>query len=122
MLPVILTLGPVTISSLGLLLVLAFLLGTFLIWRLARAWEVNNEVLLDAVFFTTIFAFLGARIYFVLVNFNFFSQNILGILNIFRLPGFSFWGGFFGGLIGLFICTTYPKIANRLSLGVLFSS
>jgi phosphatidylglycerol---prolipoprotein diacylglyceryl transferase len=122
MLPVLLNIGPVTISSLGLFLVLAFLLGTFLIWRLARAWEVNNEVLLDAVFFTTIFAFIGARAYFVLVNFEFFSQNILGIFNIFRLPGFSFWGGFFLGLIGLFICTTYPNLARRLSLGVLFSS
>ncbi len=122
MLPVLLNLGPVTVSSLGFFLVLAFLLGTFLIWRLARAWEFDNEILLDAVFFTTVFAFIGSRIYFVLVNFAFFSHNILGMFNIFRLPGFAFWGGFLGGMVGLFICTTYPHIAKRLSLGILFTS
>lgn len=122
MLPVLVSINSFSISSLGLFLCMAFLLGTFLIWRLARAWEVNNEVLLDAVFFTSGFAFVGARLFFVLANFEFFSKDLTSILNFIRYPGFYFWGAFGFGLLALYICTNFPQIARSLSLGVLFSS
>lgn len=101
MLPVLFSIGKWPVSSFGVFLTLGFLLGIFLVWRLSRAWDLDEEKVLDIILFTFLGGLLGARIYFVLEHLSIFTPNIFSILLINKYPGFSFWGAFLGGWLTL---------------------
>lgn len=100
--PVLFSIGRISVSSFGFFLALAFLFATFLIWRLARAWDLDEEKILDLVLLTFFGSLLGARLFFILLNFSFFADNLLKIILVTRYPGLSFWGGVLGGWLTLY--------------------
>ena len=102
MFPVLFTIGKIPVSSFGVFLSLGFLLGVFLIWRISRAWDLDEEKILDLTLFTFLGGLIGARIYFVIEHFQVFSQNLPGIFFFNKIPGFSFWGAVLGGWLMLF--------------------
>ncbi len=110
MLPVLFSIGTISVSSFGMLLALGFLVGVFLVWRLSRAWDLDEEKILDLTLLTFLGGLVGARLYFVLENFSIFSQNLFGILLINKLPGFSFWGAFLGGWLTLYFLSRRKKV------------
>lgn len=101
MLPVLFSIGPILVSSFGFFLALGFLLGTFLIWRLARAWDLDEEKILDLSLLTFFGGLIGARLYFALEHFDLFSTDLIKIALITKYPGLSFWGAFLGGYLTL---------------------
>lgn len=102
MLPVLFSFGSISISSFGLFLALGFIYGTFLVWRLARAWELNEEKVLDLTLLTFFGGLIGSRVYFIIENFEVFDSFSKMVL-ITKYPGFSFWGAFLGGWLTLYI-------------------
>lgn len=126
MFPVLFTVGNIPVSSFGVFLALGFLFGVFLIWRLSRAWDLDEEKVLDLTLLTFLGGLFGARIYFVLENLGFFSQNLLGIFLFNKYPGFSFWGAFLGGWLTLYFVTRkrnldFWQIGDIASVGFLGS-
>jgi len=124
MLPVLFSIGPVTISSFGLFLSLGFIYGSFLVWRLARAWELNEEKVLDLIILTFFGGLIGARLFFVSLNWNFFSADLFKILLLTKYPGMSFWGGFLGGWLTMFLFArrlkfNFLQIADLSAIGFL---
>ena len=99
-----------------------FLYGIFLIWRLARAWDLDQEKVLDLTLVTFVGGLIGARIYFALEN-----PAILTLPQIFlihKFPGFSFWGAILGGWLTLFLFAKRFKLeflqaADIASVGLL---
>lgn len=81
---------------------LGFLLGLFLVWRLCRAWDLNEEKILDLTILTFIGGLIGARIYFAVSNWQIFAPNPFNLILFNKVPGFSFWGGILGGWLTLF--------------------
>ena len=75
MFPVLFSIGKITVSSFGVFLTLGFLFGVFLVWRLTRAWELNEEKILDLTMLTFIGGLIGARIYFLMENWQLFSND-----------------------------------------------
>lgn len=102
MFPTLLSIGNFGLSSYGVFLALGFLFGVFLIWRLSRAWDLNEEKILDLTLLTFSGSLIGARLYFVLINIDFFASGPWKIIFINKYPGFSFWGAFLGGWLSLF--------------------
>lgn len=72
-----------------------------MIWRLARAWDLDEEKILDLTFLTALGGLIGARIYFTLEHLNLFASKIFSIMLPNKIPGFSFWGAFLGGWLVL---------------------
>ncbi len=103
MLPVLFSIGQVSLSSFGVFMVLGFLLGIFLVWRLCRAWDLDEEKALDLTLLTFIGGLIGARVYFVILNLQYFTISPLNLFLINKVPGFSFWGGILGGWLTLYI-------------------
>lgn len=101
MFPVLLTIGKFSVSSYGVFLALGFLFGIFLIWRLARAWDLDEEKTLDLTLLTFIGGMIGARIYFTIEHFEYFT-SVLDFILINKISGFSFWGGILGGSLTLY--------------------
>lgn len=100
MLPVI-GIGFLSISTFGIFLALGMILGIFLVWRIARAWDMNEEKILDLTLLTILGGILGARVYFILQNFHLFGLSLGQWLNFQKYPGFSFWGALLGGFFTL---------------------
>lgn len=93
--------GALSISSFGIFLAIGFLFGVILVWRLSRAWDLNEEKVLDLMLLTFLGGFILSRIYFILVNFPSFGLDLSKWLNITKYPGFSFWGALLGGILAL---------------------
>jgi phosphatidylglycerol:prolipoprotein diacylglycerol transferase len=109
MFPVIASIGGITISSFGLFLLLAFLVGFFVVWRIIRLYDIDPEKMIDLSLLLFIGSILGARIFFVLTHLPQFN-NLLKIVDILRFPGLSFWGGFLTAFLVLIF------FAKRLKL------
>ncbi|MDP3998221.1 MAG: prolipoprotein diacylglyceryl transferase [bacterium] len=121
MYPILFSLGPVHIYSFGVFLALAFVSGSFYVWRESRN-EFGEEIMLDTLVMTAILAFLGARLFYILSHFSNFDFNFLRWIHLYLYPGFSFWGGVLGGVLGAFWFTkkkTLPfgRVMDFLVLG-----
>ena len=109
MYPVLFSIGSLSISSFGLFLTLGFLMAAFIVWRLARIYDLNEEKMLDLAILVFLGGLLGARIYFVITHWGLFEDVGKAIL-VNRYPGLSFWGGFAGGIIALKIFAERNKL------------
>ncbi|MCL4366473.1 prolipoprotein diacylglyceryl transferase [Patescibacteria group bacterium] len=110
MFPVLFKVASISVSSFGVFLALGSLLGIFLVWRLARAWDLEEEKTLDLTLLTFVGGLLGARVYFIIEHLNLFTASPLSLILINRNPGFSFWGGFLGGWLTLFFFAKRFKV------------
>lgn len=99
MLPVLVSLGPIQIRSYGVFLVLAFLVGTFIIWREGQKQGYNEEKLLDLSVTVILSGLLGSRLYYVTTNFGYYKDRFGAVLKIWE-GGLSFHGALIGGILG----------------------
>lgn len=123
MYPILLSLGPIKISSFGVFLVLGILAAVYFIWKLAKTYDIGEEKILDLAILTFFGGVIGARLYFIAWHFDAFA-NFGKILLINRYPGLSFWGGLFGGLLTLYLLTkkfklNFWQIADFAAIGFL---
>lgn len=102
MLPVLFSIGSLSLSSFGFFLALGFVFGIFLVWRLCRAWDLDEERSLDLTLLTFLGGLLGARVYFAVLNLQYFIASPANLIMINRVPGLSFWGGILGGWLTLY--------------------
>jgi 2-amino-4-hydroxy-6-hydroxymethyldihydropteridine diphosphokinase len=101
MFPVI-DLGPFAIQAPGLILILSFLLGSWLIDRMATALGTNGDVIENSLLIGLVAGILSARIGFLLQNPSVFSDNPMSLLSLtpsMLNPGF----GLLAGVLGAFI-------------------
>lgn len=110
MVPILFSFGQFSLPSFGLFLALGLILGTILVWRQARAWDLDEEKVLDLTLLAFFGGLIGARIYFVLLHFNFFFSEPIKIFLFNRYPGFSFWGGLLSGILILILFSKKFKL------------
>lgn len=101
MFPVFFSIDKIHVSSFGVFVTLGFIFGVFLIWRLSRAWDLDEEKILDLTLLTFLGGLIGARLYYTFEHLQFFIQSPLRFLYFTKYPGFSFWGSFLGGWLAL---------------------
>lgn len=79
----------------------------YIIWRITRVYEQDEEKVLDLILLTFVGGLISSRIYYILFHLSEFD-SILKMVLINRYPGLSFWGGLFGGLVTLkFFCARF---------------
>lgn len=108
--PVLFNVGPLSISSFGFFLALAFVTAVFLAWRLARAYDLSQEQVLDLSILSFFGGIIGARLYFVIFHWSAFGGDLGKIVLINRYPGLSFWGGLLGGSLIFWLLIKRTKI------------
>lgn len=114
MYPILFSFGPLFISSFGFLLALGLLSAIFVIWRLVRVYDLDEEKILDLILLTFFGGLLGSRVMFVILNWEVFG-DLTRIVLINRYPGLSFWGGLIGGILTFWLFVRRTKF-NRWQL------
>ncbi|MDH5639521.1 MAG: prolipoprotein diacylglyceryl transferase [Nitrospinota bacterium] len=93
--PEIISIGPITLHTYGLLVATGFLVGIWWMARLGEQEGIDRDTTYDLAFWCVLSAIVGSRIFFVIVNYQHYLQNPLDV--------FKIWSGglvFYGGLIG----------------------
>lgn len=101
---IIFKIGPVTIRWYGLMFVVGFFAAAAMVMRLGKKWDMDTEELLNTAFWGFGGGVVGARLYFVLLNYKHFLEEPLQAFMIWT-GGLSIHGGLIGGaLAGLIYC------------------
>jgi len=99
--PIFFQLGALEIHSYGTMIALGVLAALFLMLKNARRDGFPDaNVVYDSVFVVLLTGFLGARLYYIIENFQWYRHDPLKILAIWE-GGLIFYGGTIGSLIGL---------------------
>lgn len=99
MIPVLFSIGPMKIYTLGIFLVLAFFWGSFLLWRLIRLTVYKEDEIFDCLFLSLAVGLFFARLFYVFQHFSLFGFDFLKFILINGYPGLSWPGGLFGGFL-----------------------
>lgn len=100
--PTAFTFGPFAIRWYGLFMATAFILGLWISVRESRRLGLDTEIFMDLIFWVLPAAILGARLYFVLFNWEDYRANPLGALAIWE-GGLAIHGGLMGAFIAGYI-------------------
>lgn len=94
--PIAFTLGPIEVRWYALFIVLGIVLAVTLAVVLANQVGLDGEVLLDVAPIVVLAAIVGARIYFVMLEWDRYSTDLIGAINI-RSGGLTIHGAIVGG-------------------------
>ena len=87
-----LSIGGFSIAYYGIIIAFGMMAGLFLVyWQAGRLGQ-DKEIFLDLALWDIIFAILGARLYYVLFSWSYYSKHLDEIINI-RGGGMAIYGG-----------------------------
>lgn len=92
MFPVLIKIGPITVHTYGFLIAVGFLIALALASREAKRLEIPHEGVVDIGFYALFTGIIGSRLFFVLTNWQHFSEHPVDILKIWE-GGLVFYGG-----------------------------
>lgn len=109
--PILFEYGPIQIRFYGLMYVIAILVGSFLIKKEVkrRGVKLTDDDVMNFILWTVIGGIIGARVYYVIFNLNYYLANPKEIPAIWH-GGLAFHGGLIGGVIFAYIYLKRHKI------------
>lgn len=109
------SIGNFVIAYYGIVIALAIVVGIILACKEARRTGQSEEDYLDLALFSVIFAVIGARIYYVIFQWDYYKDNLLSIFNT-RQGGLAIYGGIIGAVITVFVVAKVKKKSFALFL------
>lgn len=88
----------------SVLVLVAFVIGFFLVVYRSRKRGISPALIYDMSFYLVIFCILGARLYYCLFNLDYYKENLIEVLKIWQ-GGLAIHGGIIAGIIFLLIYT-----------------
>lgn len=123
---IICTVFGVNIYFYGVIMAMAIVAGTLISDYIGeKFYSLKKETIVDLAPYLIIFGILGARLYYCLLNFNFYLRFPTEIIAI-RHGGISIHGAIIGGLVGLIIIAhrkklSIPKLCDVTAVGLPFA-
>ena len=112
--PVAISLGPIKIYWYSITMLIAILSGAYILLRQARKQNIKEEFITNLIFYGVLWGILGARIYYVLFNLDYYFQNPIEIIEIYN-GGLAIHGGIISGSI-FFIYYCHKHKINFLKI------
>ncbi|MCC0861750.1 prolipoprotein diacylglyceryl transferase [Staphylococcus aureus] len=113
--PVAFNLGPLSVRWYGIIITVGILLGYFVAQRALVKAGLHKDTLVDIIFYSALFGFIAARIYFVIFQWPYYAENPGEIIKIWH-GGIAIHGGLIGGFIaGVIVCKV--KNLNPFQIG-----
>ena len=93
-----------TIKFYGVIIAFGFLLAALFGGRKAYVWKMSLDSMVDVLIYGIIGAIIGARLYYVIFQWDYYKNDLLSIFKIWE-GGLAIYGGIIGGLIAAyFVC------------------
>ena len=96
------------IALYGVLIGLGVLSGVFMAAHVAKKEEVDPDIIWDVIIYELIFSILGARIYYVVFEWDMYKDNLLEIFNL-RNGGLAIYGAVIAAFITLYVYCRIKK-------------
>ncbi|HGZ7582452.1 TPA: prolipoprotein diacylglyceryl transferase [Staphylococcus aureus] len=113
--PVAFNLGPLSVRWYGIIIAVGILLGYFVAQRALVKAGLHKDTLVDIIFYSALFGFIAARIYFVIFQWPYYAENPSEIIKIWH-GGIAIHGGLICGFIaGVIVCKV--KNLNPFQIG-----
>lgn len=101
--------GDFAIAYYGIVIGLGMMGGVLIAATIAKRSGQNPDDYYDMAIYAIVFAVIGARMYFVIFNWDYYSQDLTRILNI-REGGLGIYGGIIAAIITVYVLTRRKKI------------
>lgn len=113
----------INIAYYGIIIAIGMILAMFLIFREAKVTGQNVDVYYDLSIYTIIFGVIGARLYYVVFEWDTYKDDLMSIFNT-RNGGLAIYGGIIAGIITVFVYSrikklSFPQILDTICLGLL---
>ena len=108
------SIGPITIYWYSVLILMAVLIGYKIVINYCKRRGYQSEQITDMLYYLVIWAIIGARLYYVIFNFEAFEDDLLGIFKIWN-GGLAIYGAIIAGIIYIaYYCRKYKLNFVRL--------
>ena len=105
-LPVI---GEMSIKWYGAIIAFGFLLAVLFGGRQAYKWKMSIDKMLDVLIYGTVGGILGARLYYVAFEWEYYSKHLNEVFQIWN-GGLAIYGGIIGGILAAYITCKFNKL------------
>lgn len=95
---IFITIGPINIYWYSILIIIAVLIGYNLITKYSKKLNYKSSEIIDMTLNLIISAIIGARLYYVIFNFEVYKDNLLEIFMIWK-GGLAIYGAIISGII-----------------------
>ncbi len=104
----------ISIKWYGVIIAFGFTLAALFGGRIAYTWKMSLSKMVDVLIYGTFGGVIGARAYYVIFEWDYYSRHIGQIFEIWR-GGLAIYGGIIGGIIAAYITCKVEKL-NFLNL------
>lgn len=98
----VIDLGFISIHWYSIILLIAIVIGGKIALVEGKKWNVPEDFMFNLLFLTVLFGIIGARAYYVLFNFDYYSNNLMEIFMVWH-GGLAIHGGIIAGLLTIVI-------------------
>lgn len=116
--PILYDFGIISIKWYSVLILLGMLLGGATVLREAKKWEINEDFVVNLFFYTIIFSLIGARLYYVAFNLDYYLAYPLSIIKVWE-GGLAIHGGILFGLITVLVYCKKYKVKIPLMIDII---
>lgn len=104
------SIGGFKIAFYGMIIGIGMLAGLYMAQRDARRRGQDPELYLDFALYAIIFSIIGARLYYVIFDWELYRDNPIEIFNL-RAGGLAIYGGIIGAVLTLIVFTKIRKVS-----------
>lgn len=112
--PVLFDLGFIKIYWYSVMIFVALLIGGWLVLKEAKRFQISEDFVTNLFFFAVPISILGARLYYVIFNWSYYSVHLSEILKVWE-GGLAIHGGLLFGLLWVIFYTKKYKV-NTLKM------
>ena len=98
--PILLEIGNIKIYWYSIMILLGVLIGSYIVLKESKRFNISKTKISDMLFYTIIFGIIGARLYYVIFNSDYYINNPIDIIKVWE-GGLAIHGGIIAGILYL---------------------
>ena len=111
--PILIEIGSIKIYYYSIMILSGIILGSLIVIKEAKKFNISKEKITDMLFYTIILGILGARLYYVLFNLDYYAKNPIDILKVWE-GGLAIHGGIIAGILYIIYYTKKNNLNTLL--------
>ncbi|MEG2457560.1 MAG: prolipoprotein diacylglyceryl transferase [Bacilli bacterium] len=114
----LITIGNFSIKWYSVLIVFSVIISIIFIVKEAKKFKIDKDFLINLLFWTILFGIIGARVYYCIFNFEYFSNNIIDVFKIWE-GGLAIHGALIAGAATILIYCKKYKVPSLLIFDIM---